>query len=78
VGFGDLDGVPSEGVDDLQVLLEHVRVLVILAADVLLDGSREGEGRRLAEGQAEEVAVWWWGISIRAIRSTINTVKQEE
>jgi hypothetical protein len=56
MGLGNLDGVLPQGVDDLQVLLKHVRVLVILARDVLFDGGREGEGRRLAEGQAEEVA----------------------
>lgn len=54
--FADLDGIPPQGINDLQVLLEHVWVLIILAGDVLLDGSREGEGGGLAEGQAEEVA----------------------
>lgn len=56
MGLGDLDGVPPQGVDHLQVLLEHVRMLVILAGDVLLDGCREGERRGLAKGQAKEVA----------------------
>jgi hypothetical protein len=56
VGLGDLDGVPPQGVDHLQVLLEHVRMLVILAGDVLPDGCREGERRGLAKGQAKEVA----------------------
>jgi hypothetical protein len=54
--LGDLDGVFPQGVDHLQVLLKHIRVLVILAGDVLLDGGREGERRRLAEGQTEKVA----------------------
>lgn len=56
MGLSDLNGVLPQGIDYRQVLLEHVRVLVILAGYVLLDGSRECEGRGLAKGQAEKVA----------------------
>lgn len=41
VGLADVGGVSSKGVDDLEVMTEHVRVLVILLGDVLADGRRE-------------------------------------
>jgi hypothetical protein len=50
MGLADLDGISPQRIDDLQVLLEHIRVLVILGGDVLLDGGGEGEAGGLAEG----------------------------
>jgi len=34
-----IDRIPPQSVDDLKVLLEHIRMLIIFAGDVLLDGS---------------------------------------
>ena len=53
--FADIDSVATEGIDDLEVLAEHVRVLVILDANVLFDGGREGEVHALPEGQGEDI-----------------------
>ena len=49
VRLPDIDGIASERVDDLKVLTEHVRVLVILGVDVLSDGRGEGDLGGLAE-----------------------------
>lgn len=40
VRLANIDGILSQAVDDLEVLLEHVRMLIILAVDVLLDSGR--------------------------------------
>lgn len=34
----DINRISPQGIDDLQVLLEHIRVLIIFARDVSLDG----------------------------------------
>jgi hypothetical protein len=46
----------SEFVNLLEILGEHVWVLVILCRDVLLDGGSEGDVVGAPEGQREEVA----------------------
>lgn len=51
VGVARVDSIAAQGVDDIEVMTEHVRVLVILFGDVLADGGRERQLRRLAEGQ---------------------------
>jgi hypothetical protein len=37
MGFAHVDGVASQGVDDFEVMAEHVWVLVVLVRDVLAD-----------------------------------------
>jgi len=56
MGFADMHGIPPQGIDDAEVLLEHVRMLVIFVGDVPLDGIGEGKAAGLAEGQAEDIA----------------------
>lgn len=56
VGLADIDGVSSQGVDDLEVMTEHVGVLVILLGDVLADRGGEGQLGGLAEGHRQLVA----------------------
>lgn len=51
-----IHSISPQSIDDLQVLLEHIRVLVIFGGDVLLDGSGKGEAVGLAEGQEEDIA----------------------
>lgn len=55
MSFSDVDGIAAEGIDDLEVMSEHIRVLVIFGGDVLLDRVREGSMRRLAKGYGEDV-----------------------
>lgn len=38
MGLTNVRCISSEGVDDLEVMTEHVRVLVIFLGDVLADG----------------------------------------
>lgn len=52
----DVDGISPQVIDDLQVLLEHVGVLVIFGGDVLFYGGGEGEAVSLAKGQEEDIA----------------------
>lgn len=58
--LADIHGVSTQGVDDLEVMTEHVGVLVILLGDVLPDRAREGDLRRLAEGDRELVGLRAW------------------
>ena len=54
--FSHIHRISPQGIDHLQVLLEHIWVLVIFARDVLSDRGRQGEGIRLAKGQEEDIA----------------------
>lgn len=65
--LADVDGILSQRVDGVQVVPEHVRVLVILRRDVLPHRRRQRQLRAPAEGQGEDVALhvaaeskWWW------------------
>lgn len=55
VGLAHVDGIPPEGIDDLEVVAKHVRVLVVLGADVLLDGGGQRELRAPPEGDRDDV-----------------------
>lgn len=55
--FAHMHRISSQGIDDLKVLLEHVRVLLIFAGDVLFNCGREGEAVRFAEREEEDVAI---------------------
>ncbi len=59
MGFADVDCFAAQAVDDLEVLLEHIGVLVIFAGDILPDGVGEDEAVGFAEGEEEDVA---WGL----------------
>jgi hypothetical protein len=41
MGVACVYGIAAKGVDDIEVMTEHVRVLVIFFGDVLADGGRE-------------------------------------
>lgn len=56
VRLDGMDGTGAQRIDGFQVAGEHVRVLVIFAGDVLLDGIGERDGVGAAEGQVEDVA----------------------
>lgn len=56
MGLTDMNGILSQLIDDIQVVLEHIRVLVIFDRDVLCYGCREGEAVSFAKGQEEDVA----------------------
>jgi hypothetical protein len=49
MGLAGVDGVAAQGVNDIEVMTEHVRVLVIFGVYVLADGGGQGEVRRLAK-----------------------------
>ena len=51
-----VDGRGAQLLDGLQVLSEHVRMLVILGRDVLLDGIGEGDRMRAAKREEEDVS----------------------
>lgn len=55
MGFARSDGIAAEGVNDLEVMTEHVRVLVILLGDVLSKGGGERELYGLSEGERQDV-----------------------
>lgn len=54
--FPDVDRISTKRVNNLEVMLKHVRVLVIFGVDVL--SYRRGEGKvcRLAKGERKDVA----------------------
>lgn len=54
--LADVDRIAAESVDHLEIMAEHIRVLVIFRRDILPEGSGEGDVRRLAERQRELVA----------------------
>lgn len=54
--FADVDCLSAQTVNDLEVLLKHVRVLVIFAGDIFPDGVGEDEAVGFAEGEKEDVA----------------------
>lgn len=56
MGFADVDCLATQTVDDLEVLLEHVRMLVIFTGDILPDGVGEDEAVGFSEGEEEDVA----------------------
>lgn len=41
VGLADVGSISTEGVDDIEVMTEHIRVLVIFLGDILADGGRQ-------------------------------------
>lgn len=51
----DIDGIAAKVVDDLEVMPEHIGMLVIFGGDVLLDCTGKGGVRRLAKGDGEDV-----------------------
>lgn len=54
MGFARIDGIAAEGVNDLEVMTEHVRVLVILLGDVLSKRGGERELYGLSEGERQD------------------------
>ena len=57
VGLESVDGGMAQLVYGLEVLCEHVRMLVVLGGDVLLDGRAKGDMVCLAKWQLQDVAV---------------------
>jgi len=51
----DIYSISSQIVNDSQVLLEHIRVLVISGRDILLYGGRKGYAMSFAKGQREDI-----------------------
>lgn len=47
--------ISSKVVNDFQVLLEHIRVLVIFAGDILLNGGRKGNAMGTAKRQGQYI-----------------------
>jgi hypothetical protein len=45
-----IDGISAQIIDDLKVILEHIRVLVIFGIDILAYRGCEGEVCRFTEG----------------------------
>lgn len=43
MGFANVCCISTEGVDDLEVMTEHIRMLIIFLGDVLADGGRQRE-----------------------------------
>ena len=54
VGFSDIDGIAAEAIDNIQVVPEHIGMLVIFLRDVLLDRIGKGYMRRLSKGDGQE------------------------
>lgn len=75
VGFDGVDSTGAQGVDGLEVLGEHVRVLVIFVGYVLLDCVGKDDRVGAAEGQVKDVAVRdrsvkWAGSTRSSLRTT--------
>lgn len=47
--------IRPQAINDRQVLLEHVRVLVVFIRDVLLQRFGQGDRMRAAEGEGEDI-----------------------
>lgn len=56
MGFQSMNGGMSQVIDCLQVTLEHVRVLVILGRDILLECRVKGDMVGTAEGQLQKIS----------------------
>ena len=54
--FPDVDRITAKRINDLKVMLEHVRVLVIFGVDVLPYRRSERKVCRLAKGERKDVA----------------------
>lgn len=67
-----IGGVSSQRVNHLQVVLEHVRVLVIFGVDVLANRRRERELQRPAERDAQDIAGW------AALQEAVSTTLEAE
>ncbi len=63
MGVARVDGFAAQSVDDIEVMTEHVRVLVIFLGDVLADGRCERDLGRLAEGERYDVGAAGGGVS---------------
>jgi hypothetical protein len=70
--------IPSQGINHFKILLEHIRVLIIFARNILLYSGRQGDTVRLAKWEGENIATWvsgssyiwdstWWAITYLAI-----------
>lgn len=51
-----MNGAMSQMIDCVQVTLEHVRVLVILSRDILLERAVKGDMVGTAEGQLQKIS----------------------
>lgn len=55
--LSNVDGIAAECIDDLEVVLEHIWVLIILGVDVLPYCRGERQLGRLAKREVENVSV---------------------
>jgi len=58
VDLAHVDGVAAQGIDDIEVMAEHVGVLVVLLGDVLLDWRGKRHLCRLPERKRQVGAAW--------------------
>ena len=56
VRLSNIDGIASKIIDRLEIILEHIRVLVVFRVDVVSDHGREGELRAPPKGEGQYVA----------------------
>lgn len=70
-----IGGVSPQRVNHLQIVLEHVRVLVIFGVYVLPDRRRERELQRPAERDAQDVV--GWAALQRAVSTTLEAENRQ-
>ena len=56
VRFANVDGVSTKGINDLEVVLEHIRVLIIFGVDILPYCRGKRQLGRLAKREVEKVS----------------------
>lgn len=54
--FSDVYGIATKCINDLEVMLEHIRVLVIFGVDILPYRRSKRELGRLAKGEIEDTS----------------------
>lgn len=67
-----IDSISPQHVNHLQIVLEHVRVLVIFGVYVLPDRRRERDLQRPAERDAQDIAGW------AALQKAVSTTLEAE